>query len=148
MRDVLLVSGIICASGLITALIVWRFIVGRSLRKAVMMVLGIWMQKTNPDIEALKSAAAQPEPDRSDKLVAQAEALKAESPTGATPPRERASIPAHETGEQATTTSFNGWPRALNRSVRAIRRPFRKIRLETESDDIMLTDQQDMHSKD
>lgn len=132
MQEFLLVSAALCASALIGVWVIWRFVFRRSLRKVIMAMLGIMMDRVSGSDEAIPTST---EPKLSDFLEARAESAKAETPPGTKNVPQQARIVEHETGEQAINTSFNGWPRPLNRAARAIRRPFRYIRLATESDD-------------
>lgn len=137
MQNTVLITIAIVAVVVLTLIYVWNVFFFKSWRRLLFMFLGVFMETTkrvDPDAE-IKPSTRIP---KSDEMKAKAEAVDFEEMLDQSRPPmpPQAPIPATETGELARDTSDNGWPRELDEATLTDTRPFRKVHLKTENDEL------------
>ncbi|MCU0514943.1 MAG: hypothetical protein MUE40_20495 [Anaerolineae bacterium] len=137
----LLVGLVMVGAGLLVVAYIWYFIIQRSPLKLLLMFVRTALDRdrvvANPD-----APITLPEGERLSHVLTERGAavkeqtfLPGEDPAAARP-RQKATIPAADLGQQGETTSQSGWPVARDNSDEAAPRPFLNIHYETSNDDI------------
>lgn len=146
MQDTLLIVVVILIILVLTLWYIWNVFFFKSWRRLFFMFLGVFLESTKrvDEYEDIKPSTRIP---KSETMKAQAKSVDFDSVLEKShlPDVPKAKIPLSETGEFARDTSYNGWPRELNEETRHDTRPFRRVHLNTENDDIptLINDNED-----